>query len=365
MKLLTVALAAAFGATPLIAEEPLKPSATTAAPAPQDSNEIVARVNDKPITRGELDVALRGMAIQLARQGRPIQQDQLANFKLDILDEIIARELVLQEGSTLTISNLDERVRAEITAAKTRAGGEEGFAQALKETGMTEDDLGRRIRENIITSQTMRSVVDRELTVTPEDVKAFYEANKKQFIRPETVRASHILLRCPPDAVEEIKSDKHTQIEAVRSLLKQGDDFAELARKFSEDTGSATSGGDLGYFPRGTMVKEFDEVAFTLKTNEVSDVITTQFGYHILKVTDHKPAGEMSFDETKDRIELGLKTRKSEEIARRHVMELRAAANVEILLRRPEPGTNTAEHAAPPPKLLPAVETKPVQAPQR
>jgi peptidyl-prolyl cis-trans isomerase C len=182
-------------------------------------------------------------------------------------------------------------------------------------------------------------------------VRAFYDKNPDQFKQPETVRASHILIRVTADASDTVKKEKRTQIDSVRTLVKNGEKFADVAKKFSEDPSSAVNGGDLGFFGRGQMVPEFDTAAFSLKTNEISEVITTQFGYHVLMVTDRKPAQTIPFDQVKEDLAKYLKQRKGADITRDQVASLRKAAKIEILL--PEAPS------------LPGVETAPVQAPTK
>jgi len=202
-------------------------------------------------------------------------------------------------------------------------------------------------------------VIDKRVTVTTNDAKAFYDANPDQFKQPEMVRASHILIRCSPDATDDMKKDKRAQIDAALALVKGGEKFADVAKKVSEDPGSAQNGGDLGYFARGRMVPEFETVAFSLKSNEVSGVVTTQFGYHIIQATGHKPAQMLSFDEVQDKLIDYLKQRKGSDITRTYVADLRQAAKVEVLL--------PAAPAELSPAMMPPggtrVQTPPVEAP--
>ena len=120
-------------------------------------------------------------------------------------------------------------------------------------------------------------------------------------------------------------------------MVKGGESFAEVARKFSEDPGSKEQGGDLGFFARGRMVPEFETAAFALATNQVSDVVTTHYGFHIIKAMERKPAGERSFAESKDNIEAYLKNRQGEPLAQQYLKGLRDKAKVEILLPEPPP----------------------------
>ena len=225
----------------------------------------------------------------------------------------------------------------------------------------------QRLRDDLTVQEYLRQIAEASIKVTPEDVREFYDSNREKMRVPERVRASHILIAVPQDATGEVKSQKRTQIESVQTLLKNGDKFSVLASKYSEDPVSARNGGDLGYFGRGQMVPEFEQVAFSLKTNEVSEIVTTQYGYHILLVTDHQMSGERTFDEVKSDIEKFLRATKEREIAAEHIKKLRDTGKYEILLPKPEP---VAAAAAPsvvtsPVKAAPTVETKPVAAPKR
>jgi len=129
-------------------------------------------------------------------------------------------------------------------------------------------------------------------------LKEYYESNKAKFSRQEQVRARHILLRTENKTDEEVKK----QAEALAKQLRARADFAELARKFSEDPGSKENGGDLGFFDRGRMVAEFDQVAFSLPQNQISDPVRSQFGYHIIEVLEKRPAFQMEYALVKDQI---------------------------------------------------------------
>ena len=357
MKIRVVLLTFAMAVTvvcPTFAADKSPAAAGTNAPiisATTKSNEVVARVNGTEIKRKELDAAVQAYTYQMARRGRPISPSQGAGMQRDMLDELIGRQLLLQEGSKHIPADIDKKVQEQVDQVKKQVGGEEQLQKTLAETGITMDEYTKRVRDNVIIREAVQSAVDKEVKIAPEDVRAFYDKNPDQFKQPETVRASHILIRVPADATDEVKKEKRTQIESVRTLVKNGEKFAEVAKKFSEDTGSAANGGDLGFSGRGQMVPEFDTAAFSLKTNEISDVITTQFGYHILVVTDRKPAQTVPFDQVKDDLAQYLKQRKGAEVTRDQVASLRKAAKVEILL--------------PEPPAAPGVETAPVQAPTK
>jgi peptidyl-prolyl cis-trans isomerase C len=328
--------------------------ATTAA-----GSGVVARVNGAEISRKELDTAVQAFGYQMARQGHRVPPDQTASLQQTVLEELIGRQLILQQGIKHVPADVDKKVQEQLDDTKKRKGGDEQFNKTLADMGVTLEEYSHQIRDNVIIRETIQAYIDKQVKVSVEDARAFYDSNPDQFKQPELVRASHVLIRCSPDATAEVKKEKRAQIDAALSLIKGGEKFADVARKVSEDPGSAQTGGDLGFFPRGHMVPEFDTAAFSMKTNEISGVITTQFGYHILQVTDRKPAQTMAFDEVKDKLTDYLKQRKGSDATRTYVADLRQMAKVEVLLPAPTPDPSTA--------TIPfggsSVQTPPLQAP--
>jgi peptidyl-prolyl cis-trans isomerase C len=334
---------------PKNATESANLATAVAAPVPATGVVVVARVNGMEIKRKELDIAVRALIMQMARQNRSLPPSQTATMDQDVLEQLIGRELLLQEGNKHIPADLEKQVAEQVDQTKAQLGGEEEFKAKLAESGLTAEGYTRNVREGFIVRAAIQAFVDKEVKIAPEEVKAFYDKNPDQFKQPELVRASHILIQCASDASDEVKKEKLVQIEAVRALVKGGEKFADVARKVSEDPGTARTGGDLGFFARGRMVPEFDTAAFSLKTNEISPVITTQYGYHVLVVTDRKPAGTMPFDKVKTELTEFLKQQKGAEVARNHVAELRRAAKVEIFLPAPPPAPVVVTPPAPAP----------------
>ena len=172
----------------------------------------------------------------------------------------------------------------------------------------------RKVRYALLDTQSIRN----RTQVTPQDVQRYYEDNEAQYSTPEEVRASHILLKT------EGKDDAAVKKEAedVLAKAKAGADFAELATKYSEDDSNKDKGGDLGFFPKGQMVPEFDAVAFAMQPGQISDLVKTQFGYHIIKMVERKPATKRTLDEVRAQIEDQLKTQRAQDEAQRIVKDL-------------------------------------------
>lgn len=296
------------------------------------ADEVVARIGNTAIKRHELRLAVSGLLMQLQRQGQVVPPEQIPQLERNVLEELVGREVVLQSAQANLPAGLDEKVKAQVERTRTMAGGDDALNKSLQEAGITRADFERRTRDNIIVTETLRQITEKQVQLTPDEIKAFYDGNIARFKQPEMVRASHILVRVAPDASEDIKKANKTKINAARSLVVNGEKFADIARKVSDDPGSAPNGGDLGFFPRGAMVPEFDKVAFSLATNQVSEVFTTTYGYHVMTVTDRKAEKQLSMDEVKGDIERFLRNRKGGEIVSKYVKGLRETAKVEILL---------------------------------
>ena len=319
-------------------DKPKEAAAPAVTPvADHKATDVIARIGKTEIKWEQLDPAVNTFIKQFNARGRTFPMDQIGRLRYDVLNEMVTRELVLQETVGHEPTNLAAQVQELIATSKAQAGSAEAYAKAVADLGITPDEYAKRVREMILIQETIKRAVEDKLKVTTDDCQKFYNENRSKFAIPEQVRASHILILCPAEATAEVKTQKLAQVQATLALVKGGESFADVARKFSEDPGSKEQGGDLGFFARGRMVPEFETAAFALATNQVSDVVTTHYGYHIIKAVERKPAGERSFADSKDNIEAYLKNRQGEPMAQQYLKGLRDKAKVEILLPEPPP----------------------------
>lgn len=292
-KVATIALAAAL--IVLVAVNP---------PFGSDGSKAVATVNGDKISKDELYDKL------VESNGR------------QTLDNLITEKLIDQEmarqGLTVTEADLDK----EIEQIKANFPSEQDYELALAQSGMTEDDL----REQMPLQVKIRKLLEPRTDVTDQEVSEYYNENKDQFATPEQVRASHILVETEEEA------------EAIKKELDGGADFAALAKEKSIDPGSKDNGGDLNFFPRGRMHQEFEDAAFALQPGEVSGIVKSPSGYHIIKVTDRKAATNPTLAEKKEEIRALLVEQEIQSLAPSWLQELRANAKI----------TNTLETEAAP-----------------
>lgn len=169
----------------------------------------------------------------------------------------------------------------------------------------------------------------KDVSVSEDDLRAYYDEHRRDYRQEQAVHARHILFRVDPEASDDEVEAVRKKAADVLALAKSGHDFATLAKNYSQDTGSAPQGGDLGYFTRSQMIKEFADVAFAMKPGEVSDLVRTRFGFHIIKVEDVRPEKELSFEEVKDRIREKLVEEKARDIAYSKARDFSDAAIVD------------------------------------
>ena len=187
---------------------------------------------------------------------------------------------------------------------KIKAGfpDEKAFREQLAKDDMDLPGITTIVRHAMVIDKYVKSEVAAKVRVNPEEEAKFYEENKEKMKRPEAVRASHILLRAQKDAPAARKQAAKAKAEEVDARAKKGDDFAALAKEFSQDPGSAKNGGDLGFFSKGQMVPDFEKAAWGLKKGEVSDIVQTEYGFHVIKVTDRRAEGYAPLEEVRPQI---------------------------------------------------------------
>jgi peptidyl-prolyl cis-trans isomerase C len=187
-------------------------------------------------------------------------------------------------------------------------------------------------RADITNSMKIQKLLKQEVhdkvVVEPKEAKDYYNSNLEDFKAPQQVRARHILIRIPTDATEGRRKEALEAIQKAVERIQKGEAFEQVAKEVSHD-GSAPQGGDLGYFGRGRMVPEFEKVAFSLEKGQVSDIVETEFGYHLIKVEDRRPARTKLFQEVSAEVEELLRRMKAESLGRDYVAKLRAEAEIE------------------------------------
>ena len=267
----------------------------------------------------ELDRLVRfymshGMTIDEVKKNLPKLEERA-------LDQAIGAKLLLDESARLDVPVTGADINAEVAKVVTQVGGEENYKKALAAQNITEEqfrkELEKGVKVNKLVEQACAGVAD----PTEDEVAAFYEAHKDEYVEPEQVLCQHILVKGSDDAALD-------KIKAIRERIVAGADFAEEAKKYS-DCPSGQQGGSLGWFGRGMMVPEFDKAAFEMKKGEVSGVISTQFGYHIIYKAGHKGGGKQTLVDVHDQIRDLLRHEARGRAMDAYVAQLREKATIE------------------------------------
>lgn len=204
----------------------------------------------------------------------------------ETLELMINEEIIRQEAESADVAVSTEEVEEELAVYEEDYGSEEALEQALSTSGMTLDDFEQEIEKYTL----VEKIIGPDIEVTEEEIETYFENNKDKYEQQEEVEASHILVESEEEAEE------------VQEKLADGEAFADLAAEYSTDTSNAENGGELGFFGKGAMVEAFEEEAFSMEIDEISDPVETEFGFHIIQVTDKKEAAEASLDENKEDI---------------------------------------------------------------
>ncbi len=314
--------AADAGQDPTKAEAPVEKEVVNTGP--------IARVNGKEISRDSYNTEIESLKKRFAMFGGNIPEAQLAKFRQRIIDRLVEDELIQQKLDAEKIEVPAADIDKELEDYKNRTpGGAERFEEFLTKTGKTVDELKLDIKKRLALQIYLNK--DKALAITDEECTAYYEENKKRFTTKERVKAAHILVQLEKDADQAKQAEAKKKIDAIYAeAIKPGTDFEALATAKSEGP-SAPRGGDLGWFTRGRMVKEFEDAAFTMKPGQVSKPLTTKFGLHVLKVYEREEEGEKKFEEVKEDIVKRLEARKFREARENFLKTLRETGKVEVL----------------------------------
>ncbi|MEI6305231.1 MAG: peptidylprolyl isomerase [Deltaproteobacteria bacterium] len=291
---------------------------------------VIARVNGVEIKDSELRRAQK--AILSGQPGMEVPPDQQKNFDQQVLSQLINTELLYQAGQKLVVKDLDKKIDDIIAKSKARFSNPDEYAKRIKALDLDELEIRNYTRRDAVILNFMEQTILPKVKVTEEENRKFYDQNLDKFKNDESVRASHILLGVDAKATFEEKKKAREKAEKLRKELVGGADFASLAKEHSTCP-SSKQGGDLGYFGKGQMVPAFEQAAFALKPGSISDVVETQFGYHILKVAEKKAAGAVSFKDSLPRIEEFLKSQKVQTAVNAYLDEAKKIAKMEILLK--------------------------------
>jgi peptidyl-prolyl cis-trans isomerase C len=291
-------------------------------------NAMVASVNDMVINQSDVD---RATEILLAQYRNQIPTDRIAQartvLRKQALENLINQNLLLEDagrqGTQPEQKLVDDRYKETVG----RFSSPEEFQSALNSMGLSKEAFLEEIKQDLMIEALLDEQLKDVKKASDEEVSAFYRDHPESFRSQEQVRASHILISVDEGATDEQRAQKRLELAGLKDQVEKGADFGELAGQHS-DCPSKARGGDLGYFERGKMVKPFSDAAFAMKVGDTSEIVETQFGYHLIKVTDHQEPKTATLDEVKGQIENLLNRQAKDKAIGAYVGKLRESAKI-------------------------------------
>ncbi|WCJ58455.1 peptidylprolyl isomerase [Fontisphaera persica] len=348
----TLVLAVAAGA----ADQPAAAAAPKPAAKELFPDSVVAKGKGVEVKRSQVDEAYSLFKANVAASGRAVREEDRNRDQAMLLDRIISTKLLVARATEEDKKKAAENADKYIAETKKRLPSEEFFELQLKSIGLTPATYRERLLEQAICEEVINREVRDKNQVTEAEIKKFYDENPKEFEQPEQVRAAHVLISFKdptdpnpnPGAKRDLpaaqKEEKKKLAESILARAKKGEDFAKLAKEFSDDPGSKDKGGEYT-FARGRMVPEFEAAAFATPPGQVSDLVTTVFGYHVIKVLEKIPAQKVELAKVADDIKRYLANEKVQEEMPKYLQKIREEAKVEIL----DPNLKVQTPAAPRP----------------
>lgn len=303
------------------------PAPATAPAQVSPRGPAAATVNGQPIFRSDLDSAVASF-IRTRGGGESVDEARKQEIRRSILDGLIGTELLHQRARALGI----EVPQPEVDEAAGRARGaigESAFQAQMKDRGLSEADLLAMIRQNLTVQRLIRQSLLDPLTISEAEARAYYDENPSRMQKPEGVDVSHILVGWQESDGPEKGESARRRVEEALAKARAGEDFAALARAYSEDS-SAPDGGAIGTIYPGQTHPAFEQAAFKLQAGGISEVVRSPFGFHVIRVAARHPVSTAAFEEVRASIVEHLRQRRSEEAIEKLVGELRAAARIEI-----------------------------------
>lgn len=296
---------------------------------------VVARVNGKAILGRDLEELIRRNLTSIGNpEWKNLREDYRGQLTLTDLTVLINSKLLYQKAVATGTKVTDAEVEAELQKLAKSYASDAEFNAALASQNIDRATLEKNLYETLTMSRYVDETVNKKVVVTQEELSKYYSGNPAQFHHPDIVRTSHILIRPAGDTPEQDAIAKD-RAEALLARVKKGDDFAKLARENSVDK-SATQGGDVGFGTKESMAPEYGEAAFSLPVGSIQ-LVKTQFGYHIIKVTEKKKEGLATLEEVKAELTDFLKNQKAQSELNKLVNELRNSAKIEILIPAGQP----------------------------
>ncbi|MCX7957372.1 MAG: peptidylprolyl isomerase [Endomicrobia bacterium] len=321
-------------------------------------DKVIVKVNNENIMKSEYDKMLNATLEQLKQlSSKELSQDDIKQVKMKVLEQLIADKLLLQEARKKNIKVSKREIDEGIKTVKSRFPSDLLFQQELKKENLTEKQFEKRIEEQLMvlklideeikknlkepTESEAKEVFDKIIKIIEKKNDSKLSNEEKDELKilaqlvqrffDEQIRVRHILIRVDNNDSKEKKEEAKKRILDVKARIEKGEDFATLAQKYSEDPGSKDKGGDLGFIAKGDTVEEFEKTAFSLKEGQVSDIVETKYGYHIIKAIEYRAKRKPDFEQIKDDLLQYVAKRNAENYYEQFVNQLKSRSKIQYL----------------------------------
>jgi parvulin-like peptidyl-prolyl isomerase len=299
------------------------------APAVPQSGSVAARVNGIAILDSQVDERFRLLLRKRSKTPSELTPEEMQSLRRQCLDQLVDETLLDQASKAKSITVTEKAVDGQVQELEAHFSSHDEFVASLKEEGISEESLRETIRRNLSVQELLQQHLDRSVSVSEQEIGDYYRKNQDKLRRPESAHVLEIFLRVDSRMDPSMKAKTRGVMESVLASLRSGKDFSEMAREFSEGP-SASQGGDLGWLTRNEERPLLLAEAMKLKPGEISDILESSAGLHIIKVVDQKPAEDVSLEEAKSRIESILRQQKQQAALKGYLADLRAGAKIEF-----------------------------------
>ncbi|GAB4166415.1 MAG: peptidylprolyl isomerase [Geothermobacteraceae bacterium] len=298
--------------------------------AAQENGDLVARVGSVPVTKFELAREFQKILPLKGGFHGGVSRDRQLEIRQEALDKLVERALMVQWAIDNELSVDNGEVDAKIAKLRESYKSDEEFSKAAGDEGIA--GYRAALYRQLLAQKAEQAAVEQKVSVPEDRVKAYYDENKDRFMRPRQFRASHILIRVDPSSNKEEREELQKKAEDLLKRARAGEDFYNLAYYNSDDR-TKFVGGDLGYFHEGQTVKPFEQALLKLKPGEISDLVRTRFGFHIIKLVEVNEPRQLTYEEMQGKIRQQFEKEEREKIRSEWLAGLRKAYKVDIFLK--------------------------------
>jgi peptidyl-prolyl cis-trans isomerase C len=282
-------------------------------------------VNGVAITDRDVEQEAAIIAADIQQRNLKWTKKQILDFSDEIVDTLIGRELLYQKAQQRNIRIRSPWVERALQELKSEIGGAAAYDAYLKKTGLDDEHLRDRIRKGLIVKRLLHRDILRRIKVSEAEIQAFYRRYPDYFVRKDEIRVRQIFIDFPDGGGISARGEALLRIQSIQDRIRRGENFAALALEYSQDP-SRSRGGDLGYLERSQMIASFADAAFALEPGQVSDIVETRFGYHLIKMVDRIPSSRMAYRNARVKIHRTLRRNKEKAAAAAYLADLRKQA---------------------------------------